>query len=1002
VYDVYINHYLMNGQIVDTETLLFSIPNSSGGFPVTKPMVKSSEDAADNFSFTMECSSPYYDAMQQFKTTLRVVYDGDIIFFGRVLIIGNQSVFHTRSITCEGTFNLFKDTQYEGKPDKYLSKITVGQYLDKVLANHNTNAPEKVINKGTITVTLPTETEKYEPTSWTDTASLLSNMCSNYGGHMRVRYNGLTPYLDWYKYYARDLGDGNRPSVTIGRNILDISSDHRSNQIFTKLIPIGSTDSNGKTIYIDGYKYKDKNNAEHTYSGKVFPIPFIRNIYTDAQLTDEFHSYTDYRDAESNYGTIYKPMSFSDADTQKKLWDYMVKWVKETYFGIAPSFTVKAIDMHLINNTLPKILIGDCVDVNYYIVKNGVKQWEHKKLVCTAVQYDLFNPDNNSYTFAYPSDLLEHRNNRKKSSKDTTASAAAGRKAMPQPAKDVPWTWENIGNVIGELTGNLDYEGTDAYISYRANKEQNYTGNFYDPEEIPAGELPSDHKDLWFTGRIIGKITLPGKITKFVVVNENRGVFACAGVTNPGMVARWYIKKSGTYQASNQGLSTFEEIVTMIEKDPDSTYGGQTNANQFRTNGEIDGSVKCYDSEETNDPANNPDKVFTATIVGKFGSGTITYVATSSEYGIFAYRHVGNYEPVSHWYQRGKGAVYDNVKPVITNGINGDFFTTRDGSPDSEKTMHMMPRKLTGYGSVGEALFGYDLTGSEDRWKIGLNIPVQYTDIEGVTRIADGFVKASDFKIEEIPSFKTKLAVVDVLIAGKVDAVEIEADIAYVRKINSETITAGTYLAAEHILADRISTIYTVGDPDTGYVDSNAVYGRDVLIGYHSGRTTPISLKTCFNNCTASESGGVITFTFTKIDGTTVPVNFNMAATQFFIDSIAAARSSGRSDVYVNNISIDAGTSNTYYLKYSDGSGEHNTGATFTVTAGSGGGGEYTSDDLQIDSYYTNALEPTADKIANNMRDKILEAVNGHQWFRFRVYLQGTSPLVSKTYKMQF
>ena len=212
----------MNGQEINTETLLFSIPNSSGSFPMSKPMVKSSENAADSFSFTMECNSPYYDAMQQFKTTLRVVYKdnvnqhaGDIIFFGRVLIIGNQSIFHTRNITCEGTFNYFKDTQYEGKPDKYLTKITVGEYLDKVIANHNTSAPEKAINKGTITVTLPTQTEKYEPTSWTDTASLLSNMCSNFGGHMRVRYNEFTPYLDWYKYYARDLGDGNRPILTL-------------------------------------------------------------------------------------------------------------------------------------------------------------------------------------------------------------------------------------------------------------------------------------------------------------------------------------------------------------------------------------------------------------------------------------------------------------------------------------------------------------------------------------------------------------------------------------------------------------------------------------------------------------------------------------------------------------------------------------------------------------------------------------------------------------------
>lgn len=998
----------MNGQEINTETLMLSIPDDSGSFPINKPIVKSSEDAADNFSFIMECNSPYYDAMQQFKTTLRVVYKdntnqstGDIVFFGRVLIVGNQSIFHTRNITCEGSFNYFKDTQYEGKLDKYLNKITVAEYLDKVIANHNANAPEKAINKGSITITLPTEKEKYEPTSWTDTASLLSNMCSNYGGHMRVRYNGLTPYLDWYKYYARDLGDGLRPNVTVGKNILDISSDHRSNQIFTKLIPIGATNANGKVIYIDGYKYKDKNGATHTYSGKTFPVSFIRNIYTDNQLTDEFHNYTDYRDAESKYGSIYKTMSFSDADTQKKLWDYMVKWVKETYFGIAPSFTVKAIDMHCINYALPKILIGDCVDVNYYIVKNGVKQWEHKKLICTALQYDLFNPENNSYTFAYPSDLLEHNNNnRKKSSKDTTASAAAGRKAIPQPAKDVPWTWKNIGDIIGELTQYPDYDGTDAYLSYIANGELNLSGTFYDPEEIPEGDIPSNHKDLWFTGKIIGKITLPRKLIKYVVVSESRGVFACAVFTNPGLVARWYIKKSGTYQGTNPGLSTFEEIALLIEKDTDATYGGQANANQFRSNGAIDGSVKCYDPDETNDPEHNPDKVFTATIVGKFGSSTKTYVATSSEYGIFAYRHVGNYEPVAHWYQQGQGTVYDNMKPLISTSINGEFFTTTDGTPDGDKTIMFLPKAPTGVESVGEIRVGYDLTSSEDKWKVRLNVPIRYqegTDASGNPKyvIKDGFVSASDFNIEEIPSFKTKIGVFDEVITGVIqtgllDAGNILSDLAYIRELNSDVVTADTRIAsASGIINSLVSTTITSGT----YVHTH--YDMGSLITRH--------LEKCFYSFLFTESEGRITLTQYSADGTReISDSFNMAATTFYQNAVAAARSSGRSDVYVNNISIDAGSSHTYNLKYSDGSGEHDTGATFTVTAGSGGGGEYTTDDLQIDSYYTNPLEPPADKPAENMRDKILDAVNNHEWFKFRVYLKGTSPLVSKTYKMKF
>ena len=371
MYSVYINQFKRNNSVVTTEELMFAVP-SIDGFPVQKPVVKASEDSADNFSFTMESNSPYYDALLQKKTMIRVMYDGDVIFYGRVLSISTSTVYQTKNVTCEGYYAFLNDTYYEGVQEKFRQKITVSQFLDNIIANHNALAPSKAVTRGTVGVSLPSAQDKYEPTSWTQTMSLISSLTSNYGGHVRVRHATTAPftaYLDWYKYYVRDLGNS-RPSVTVGKNILDISSESSVDDVFTRVIPVGDTNSNGKSIYIDGYVY----DGVHAFSGKAMSVSFIRNLYSDSELDDEFHNHNDYTVANTDglYGVIYKVMQFPDADTQEKLFNYVKKWIKDSYYGAAPSFTVKAVDLHIQDTAIPKILLGECVNVKYPIVQNGL------------------------------------------------------------------------------------------------------------------------------------------------------------------------------------------------------------------------------------------------------------------------------------------------------------------------------------------------------------------------------------------------------------------------------------------------------------------------------------------------------------------------------------------------------------------------------------------------------------------------------------------------------
>ena len=926
MYKVYINNFMRNGSLITTEEQMFAVPSASG-FPVQKPIVKASEDAAENFTFTMESCSPYYDSLLQHKTRICVIYDGpsgsdtDIIFDGKVLNISSSTVYHTKNVTCAGYYVFFNDSYYEGKQEKHRSKMTVAQYYTAIINNHNTMLPEKAVTQGTTGVTLPTDQDKYEPTAWTQTSGLLSNLTSNYGGHMLVQSSGNTHTLNWYKYYARDLGDGLRPQVTVGKNILDISADYTGDNVFTRVIPIGATNTNGKTIYIDGY---------NGYSGKAMPVTYIRNLYTDQELTDEFHSYTDYRDAETNFGVIYKTVTFSDADTQAKLWNYVKKWIKDSYFGIATSFTVKAIDLHITDGNYPKILIGECVDVTYLIVRNGTAVWETKKLVCKNISYDLFNPENNSYTFSIPSDLLDHSRTSKKSSKNQTASAGVSNKAIPKGDEDKTLTWHKVWEIIGSHyaapgTAEYYYQGTDAANSFYANGELSGSIKCYDLNDIPSGGNPKNYPDKWFDARLIGKITVNGTSAPiWVGVAADRGAFAYTGLRTGNKVIHWYSETKGMiYQESAAGVydssqDNFEKIAQMIAQDTDSTYGGSTAATQFRNFGKISGSVKAYDPENTDSPSTHPEFVFQAEIVGKFGTtGSIKYVAISKEYGIFAYTHSAYPDQVKHWYMQVKGLTYDNISTLVTDD-NGNVYATIDGSVDEKKSVWLKTRELTGYGSQGEVLVGIDTTAAGDQWRVKLNTPIQYTDESGVTRIADGFVSASDINLPSIPSFKTKFIVTDVLIAGKVDASEIAADIAYIRKINSQSFQADTYASAQTVHAKNINA------------DNSITASQFVLdIESGSGSVTRTNLSNSFVGAmfkTSASLPGKIILDFTKADGSSTgdDINFNIADTQFYKDAVSAAWNGGGATAHfvcsTSSTTLDPGGSVDLYAYYIDDS----------------------------------------------------------------------------------
>lgn len=242
----------------NTEALLFTIPNQNGDTrPVLGFTVDNDVTSSGNCEFTLDVKNIWYDIWKHMRTLVRVEYDGDTIFYGRVLTI-DRDMFRTKKIHCEGAITFFKDSMFLGK--KNGSAMTLNAYLKTLIDAHNEcmkDIPEKHIFLGevpgnyTAAVTehqqIPNDSQKYGEEGYKDIKACLDTLLSDYGGYMRVRYNSTDEkmYLDWMKLYFRNTV--NSQEISVHTNTLDLSDTVEVNNIFTHVIPVGKNNK-----YIDG------------------------------------------------------------------------------------------------------------------------------------------------------------------------------------------------------------------------------------------------------------------------------------------------------------------------------------------------------------------------------------------------------------------------------------------------------------------------------------------------------------------------------------------------------------------------------------------------------------------------------------------------------------------------------------------------------------------------------------------------------------------------------
>ena len=432
VFTFYIKNYMSGSSYKRSEAEMFHIPNEeSSDNLVIDPRITMEMGKAGSLEFKMEMGHPFYSAMLQMKTIIRVEYFGRTLFRGRVLTIDN-TMYGTRTIHCEGDLAFLLDTMMEAVRDELKQKKELKNWITEVLDHHNSWVEsDKKIYKGNLPGNyasgirseqkIDNDTKKYDQDSWASTLSCLESLSSQYGGYWRTRYDRGTVYLDWMKNYFDHGGD---QKIEIGKNLIDISHSLEVNNLFTVVVPVGSR--KGKSLYLDP---------------KYVEVPEVVAYYGSgsSELNEIYHSESEYSDAISNYGYIYKSVKFENADDTTKLKQYCMDWIKNNYHGGLSSFDVTAFDLKIVGESQEPLWVGDLVTVIFPDV-NGSGGTSQIKYTIIKIEYDLYNPEATKYRIGIPDSSLNKTYGEAKKT-----SSKSGSVKKPSTAQTGDWLNELLG-----------------------------------------------------------------------------------------------------------------------------------------------------------------------------------------------------------------------------------------------------------------------------------------------------------------------------------------------------------------------------------------------------------------------------------------------------------------------------------------------------------------------------------------------------------------------------
>lgn len=364
---------------------------------ITKPKLTLEMGKAGSFEFSIPPTNRFYSKLQQLKTIITVEYDDVEIFRGRVLT-NNRGFNNVRKIYCEGNLAYLVDSVQKG--EKYTG--TTHALFRRIIANHNSRVEAaKQFTVGNITIDdreifiagtsdeiRDIETNKFDykqiainsmVDDWNTSFDYIQNTIIDYcGGYLRTRRVGNTTYIDLLK----DYGSTSVQTIEFGKNLIDLTEEVKAEDLYTVLIPLGE----------DNLTIAKVNNGSD-------------------ELVDTA--------GVARYGRIVKTNVFDSVNNPETLLENGRRMLAN-HENMPITITVKAVDMHLVDNSSGRIYVGDRVYIRS--IPHDITDY----LTCTKIEYDLENHGNDTYTFGNPKQTMTERYKKDKEKKSKSGRGRSG------------------------------------------------------------------------------------------------------------------------------------------------------------------------------------------------------------------------------------------------------------------------------------------------------------------------------------------------------------------------------------------------------------------------------------------------------------------------------------------------------------------------------------------------------------------------------------------------
>ena len=316
-------------------------------------------ESAGKLEFSLLQSHPFYDSLEDLKTTIVCLRNGELVFKGRVLY-HTDNFFNTRSFVCEGEKAYLNDSVM--RPYEFTGSPTL--FFTQLIQNHNSQVDDfKRFTIGEVTVQDKNDYINRSDTIINKTLKVFEDKLQDaLGGYLYFthdeNWNTTVNWIEDYEFLAKQ-------NIEFGQNLVDFTKEINSEDVFTVLVPLGA-----KTSEEEG---APRLTIEEVNGGKDY-------VYS--------------QEGVEKYGYIWATQTWDDVGTAQNLLTkanaYLAENIKQTI-----TIELTAVDLSMIDKTIDMFRIGD------YIRITSKPHNMDDLMLLKSMELNLLNPSADTIVLGY-------------------------------------------------------------------------------------------------------------------------------------------------------------------------------------------------------------------------------------------------------------------------------------------------------------------------------------------------------------------------------------------------------------------------------------------------------------------------------------------------------------------------------------------------------------------------------------------------------------------------